>query len=67
MRQNHRTRPHRAGVVMQEGEPSLAWRSPSPHHVFGDARLRDLKPELEQLAMDAGRSPMRVVGAHAPD
>jgi hypothetical protein len=25
------------------------------------------KAELEQLAMDARRSPKRVVGAHAPD
>jgi TPP-dependent trihydroxycyclohexane-1,2-dione (THcHDO) dehydratase len=33
-------------VVMQEGPPCLAGR-PSPFdHVLGDARLRDLKPEL---------------------
>jgi hypothetical protein len=49
-------------VVTQEGAPSLTWRSTPPHHVFGDARLRDIKPELEQLAMDTGRSPKRVVG-----
>jgi len=29
-------------------------------HVLGDARLRDLKPELEQLAVDARRPPKRV-------
>ena len=27
----------------------------------------DLKAELEQLAMDARRSPQRIVGAHPPD
>src|SRR3989442_13481870 len=27
--------------------PSLAWRPASLDHVLGDARLRDLKPELE--------------------
>ena len=40
-------------VVTQEGAPSLAWRPPSLDHVFGDARLHDLKPELEQFAVDA--------------
>jgi hypothetical protein len=34
-------------VVMQEGPPSLAGRLPPFDHVLGDARLRDLKPELE--------------------
>jgi hypothetical protein len=36
-------------------------------HVLGDARLRDLKPELEQFAMDARRAPKRVLDAHSPD
>src|ERR1035437_6109938 len=36
-------------------------------HVLGDARLRDLKPELEQLAVDARRPPKRVLDAHLPD
>ena len=35
--------------------------------VFGDARLRDLKPELEQFAMDTWRSPKRILHAHPPD
>src|SRR6267378_5628100 len=34
-------------VVMQEDSPSLARRPASLDHVFGDARPRDLKPELE--------------------
>ena len=44
-------------VVTQEGSPSLAGRPPSFDHVLGDARLRDLKPELEQFAVNAWRAP----------
>src|SRR5438105_5640105 len=44
-------------VVTQEGSPSLAGWSPSFDHVLGDARLCDLKPELEQFAVDAWRAP----------
>ena len=40
---------------------------PSLHHVFGDARLRDLKPELEQFAVNAWRAPKRIFDAHPPD
>src|ERR1035438_6338350 len=47
-------------VVTQEGSPSLAGRPPSLDHVLGDARLRDLKPELEQFAVDARRAPKRI-------
>jgi hypothetical protein len=44
------------GQVTQEGSPSLAARPPSFEHVLGDARLRDLKPELEQFAANARRA-----------
>src|SRR5882757_7224863 len=54
-------------VVTQEGSPSLAGRPPSFDHVLGDARLRDLKPELEQFAVDAWRAPKRIFDAHPPD
>src|SRR3984893_1827869 len=54
-------------VVMQEGPPSLAGRPPSFDHVLGDARLRDLKSELKQFAVDAWRAPKRVFDAHPPD
>src|SRR6478672_7782784 len=54
-------------MVTQEGSPSLAGWPPSFDHVFGDARLRDLKPQLEQFAVDAGRAPKRIFGAHPPD
>src|SRR3982074_1767981 len=54
-------------VVMQEGPPSLAGRSPPFDHVLGDARLRDLKPELEQFTVDARRAPKRIFDADPPD
>src|SRR5467141_1718697 len=54
-------------VVMQEGPPSLAGRSPPFDHVLGDAGLRDLKPELEQFAVNAWRAPKRILHAHSPD
>src|SRR6195256_6494675 len=54
-------------VVTQEGPPSLAGR-PSPFdQVLGDARLRDLKPELEQFAVNAWRAPKRIFDAHPLD
>src|SRR6266436_2044531 len=54
-------------VVTQEGSPSLAGWPPSFDHVLGDARLRDLKSELEQFAVDAWRAPKRIFDAHSPD
>src|ERR1700761_3460328 len=46
--------------------PWLGWPSPFDH-VLGDARLRDLKPELEQFAGNAWRTPKRIFHAHPPD
>ena len=44
-------------VVTQEGAPSLGRRSTSLDHVLRDAGLSDLEADLEQLAMDARRTP----------
>src|SRR3984893_12010242 len=54
-------------MVTQEGSPSLAGWPPSFDHVLGDARLRDLKPELEQFAVNAWRTPKLVLRADLPD
>src|SRR5258708_8315993 len=54
-------------VVPQEGSPSLAGSPPSFDHVLGDTRLCDLKPELEQFAVDAWRAPKRIFDAHPAD
>src|SRR5947209_19240406 len=56
-----------SSVVTQEGAPALGRRSTSLDHVLRDARLSDLKAELEQLAMNARRTPQRIFGAHPPD
>ena len=49
-------------------------KAPVSHPVSGtnayrsdDARLRDLKPELERFAVDARRAPKRIFDAHPPD
>src|SRR5258707_13168131 len=52
---------------MQEGPPSVAGRPPPFDHVLRDARLRDLKPELEQFAVNAWRAPKGIFDAHPPD
>ncbi|MCA6112866.1 hypothetical protein [Bradyrhizobium cenepequi] len=36
-------------------------------HILGDARLRDLKPELKQFAVNARRTPQRILHAHLSD
>ena len=38
-----------------------------PHHVLCDRGLADLNAELQQLAVDAGRTPERVSVVHLPD
>src|SRR5262245_19312528 len=54
-------------VVTQESVPSLRGRAASLDHVLRDAGLSDFEAELEQLAMDARRSPQRIFRAHPPD
>src|SRR5256886_11490888 len=53
-------------VVPEECLPALRRRS-TLHHVFRDRRLRDLKAEHQQLAMDPRRSPLWVFFAHPSD
>src|SRR4051812_40882736 len=60
--------PPLASTCMQEGAPPRGGRSASLDHIIlRDAGLSDLKAELEQLAVDARRSPQRIVNAHPPD
>ena len=54
-------------MITQKGAPSLARRPSSLDHVLGDARLRDLKPQFEQFAVNAWRAPKRVLDTHPPD
>src|SRR5215813_6653660 len=54
-------------MTTHKGAPSLTWRPTPFDHVLGDARLRDLKPELEQFAVNPWRAPKRIFDAHPPD
>jgi CheY-like chemotaxis protein len=54
-------------MIAQESAPSLAGRSSPLDHVLGNSRLSDLKPKLEQLAMNTRCSPKGVFCAHPPD
>jgi hypothetical protein len=38
-----------------------------PHHVLGDGGFGNPNAQLEQLTVNAGRTPARVVAAHHPD
>ena len=53
------------GVIAKERLPALRWPIPPGHHVDRNRRLGDLKAQSEQLAMDPGRSPQRVLKAHS--
>ena len=53
--------------MTQECPPGLRWRPSVPDHVFGDRRLGDLEPKLEQFAMDARGAPKPVLRAHPLD
>ncbi len=55
------------GMITQKGAPSLAWWTAPLDHVFGDARRRDLKPELKQFTVNTWRAPKQILRAHLPD
>src|SRR2546429_607270 len=54
-------------MVAQEGAPVLTGRIISLDHILGDGRLSHGKAELEQLALNARRTPKHVLKAHLPD
>src|SRR5882672_12420944 len=54
-------------MVVQKGLPGLRPPSPALRHVFGDRRLSNFDAELQQFAMDAGRTPKPVRHAHVSD
>src|SRR5450759_735034 len=54
-------------VITQKGAPPMAWRSMLLDHVFGDARLCDLEPELEQFTVNTRCAPKWVLDAHLSD
>src|SRR5262245_50052394 len=54
-------------MVAQECLPALGRGSSPARHILGDARLPNVDAELEQLAVDAWRTPQRIGDAHLPD
>ena len=54
-------------MVPHKRAPALPEWVASPGHVLGDGRLSDRKAELEQLTVDAWRTPKRILNAHPPD
>src|SRR6516165_4837932 len=54
-------------MIADEGLPGLQWPIWPRYHVDRNRRLRELDTELEQLAMDLGGAPDRVLKAHSSD
>ncbi len=54
-------------VIPQEGASGLRRRLVAAHHVFADAGLADVDAELEQLPVNAGCTPARILAAHPAD
>jgi len=54
-------------VVLKEGSPSLRKRLRATRHETGNGPLRDVEPELEQLAVDARRAPETISERHGAD
>src|SRR5258708_1788467 len=59
-------RGNRFPVITEKGKPALGWLrlSSCPFHPTRDRSLRDIKTEHEKLAVDAWRSPRRVLNDH---
>src|SRR5713226_8000755 len=54
-------------MIAKEGLPGLQWPILPGHHVDRNRGLGDLDAELEQLAMDLGSAPERVLKTHSSD
>src|SRR6266853_5337468 len=54
-------------MIGKEGIPRLQWSIAPRQHVDRNCGLGDLDAELEQLAMDLGSAPQRVLKAHSSD
>src|SRR5262249_53956780 len=54
-------------MVAQERLPALGRGSSPARHILGDASLPNVDAELEQLAVDAWRTPQRIGDTHLPD
>src|SRR5258708_18334095 len=68
-RRNHKqiNRRNPLHMIAKEGLPRLQWPIAPRHHVDRNRGLGDLDAELEQLAMDLGSAPQRVLKTHSSD
>ena len=55
------------GVIAQEYPPTRRGPAATPDHVLGNRRLGDVDTKLQQLTMNAWRSPQDILGAHVPN
>src|SRR5215467_11123153 len=54
-------------LILQEGAPGLRRRFAAAHHVFAYTGLADVDTELEQLTVNAGCTPTRILPTHPAD
>jgi len=54
-------------MIAKKGLPGLQWSIPPGHHIDGNRGLGDIDAQLEQLAMDLGGTPQRVLKTHSSD
>ena len=51
-------------MIAKETLPGLQWPTLPRHHVERNRRLRDIDAQLEQLAVDPGSAPQRILETH---
>src|SRR6516164_6303036 len=55
---------HGLDVILHEGPPGLRRWLAASRYILGNTGLADVDAQLEQFAVDARRSPQRIVAAH---
>lgn len=63
----HVDRDDRPCVIAQKGFPALDWPAGPLQYVFRNGGLGQAEAELQEFAMNARRTPERVLGAHPAD
>ena len=59
---------HPVEVIAKKGLPvGRRWAARARDHVFGNASLGNVEPELEQFPVDSRSTPQRIGAAHLPD
>src|SRR5216684_943850 len=68
-RRNHKevNRRNPLDVIAKEGLPGLQWPILPGHHIDRNRGLGDIDAQFEQLSMDLGSAPERVLKTHSSD